>query len=241
MATKASYGLDGPEFMRGFLGGGVALAVAGEFVSLLPLPGWAILSLRIVLWGGGAVCLMLACIMLTYSLHGKMRMRDYMLSLIPWRGDEAVLDIGTGRGLLAIGATHRTDTPVVAIDLWDEKDLSGNTFANAARNAQIENVADKITWTSADATALSFASERFDVVLSLLCLHNIEDANKRTDACNEIARVLKPGGVALIGDYVPTTGYAADFARAGLYVQFSRPHFAQAQGPMWLVVATKPT
>jgi hypothetical protein len=42
--------------------------------------------------------------MVWYSKVGKLRMRDRVLELILWRGDEMVLDIGCGRGLLLIGA-----------------------------------------------------------------------------------------------------------------------------------------
>ena len=45
--------------------------------------------------------------MLVYSKWGKFRHRDRMLNMIAWRGDEHVLDVGTGRGLLIIGAAKR--------------------------------------------------------------------------------------------------------------------------------------
>jgi arsenite methyltransferase len=43
--------------------------------------------------------------MLAYSL--KLNIRDRMLDMIHWKGNETVLDTGTGRGLLAIGAAKR--------------------------------------------------------------------------------------------------------------------------------------
>ena len=80
----------------------------------------------------------------------------------------------------------------------------------------------------------------FDRVLSLLCLHNIEGRTGQVRSCREIARVLKPGGVALIADYVPTGRYASAFAGAGLHVVSSRPYFATALSLMWVVRAEKP-
>ena len=44
---------------------------------------------------------------LLYVKVGKFRHRDFMLSLHPWRGDEQVLDVGCGRGLLLAGAAKR--------------------------------------------------------------------------------------------------------------------------------------
>jgi arsenite methyltransferase len=87
---------------------------------------------------------------------------------------------------------------------------------------------------------MSFPDAMFDVVLSLLCLHNIDDARERADACREIARVLKPGGTVLLGDYVPTHDYAAALAAAGLTVRSSRPYFREAYGLTWIVEAVKP-
>ena len=56
----------------------------------------------------------------------------------------------------------------------------------------------------------------FDVVLSNLCIHNIPDQEGRAQACREIARVLKPGGTALISDFILTGFYEKVFAAAGL-------------------------
>src|SRR5215472_6849374 len=42
--------------------------------------------------------------MLFYSKVGKLQLRERLLDKIPWRGDEFVLDIGCGRGLLTVGA-----------------------------------------------------------------------------------------------------------------------------------------
>ena len=54
-------------------------------------------------------------------------------------------------------------------------------------------------------------------MLSNLCIHNIPDAG-RAQACREIARVLKPGGTALISDFVKTGFYQKVFDGAGLQV-----------------------
>jgi arsenite methyltransferase len=48
---------------------------------------------------------------------------------------------------------------------------------------------------------MSFPDEYFDVVLSNLCLHNIYNVPGRVQACREIARVLKPGGLTVISDF----------------------------------------
>jgi hypothetical protein len=55
----------------------------------------------------GVILLPLAGAQVLFSKVGKLRERDRLLDSIPWRGDEAVLDVGCGRGLLLVGAAKR--------------------------------------------------------------------------------------------------------------------------------------
>ena len=156
-------------------------------------------------------------LMLAYAKWGKFRHRDRMLSMISWRGDEQVLDVGTGRCLLLIGAARRLSTGKgIGIDVWSARDLSGNSLERTQANIELEGVKDKVELRSDDARKLSFSDASFDVVLSNLCIHNIPDKQGRAQACREIARVLKPGGTALISDFVLTGFYKKVFDRAGL-------------------------
>ncbi|MBA0085829.1 MAG: 50S ribosomal protein L11 methyltransferase, partial [Acidobacteria bacterium Pan2503] len=57
--------------------------------------------------------------MLFYSKVGKLALRERLLDKIPWRGDESVLDVGCGRGLLAVGAAKRVSSgTVTGVDVW---------------------------------------------------------------------------------------------------------------------------
>jgi len=157
--------------------------------------------------------------MLLYAKWGKFRHRDRMLNMLLWRGDEQVLDVGTGRGLLLIGAARRlTSGCGTGIDVWSTKDLSGNSLARTQSNVEVEGVKEKVTLKSEDARKLSFPDASFDVVLSNLCIHNIPGAEGRAQACREIARVLKPGGTALVSDFIKTGFYQKIFAASGLKV-----------------------
>lgn len=62
-------------------------------------------------------------LMIYYAKAGKFRCRDRILNFIDWKGQEAVLDVGTGRGLLLIGAAKRTTGRAVGIDLWSQEDF----------------------------------------------------------------------------------------------------------------------
>jgi ubiquinone/menaquinone biosynthesis C-methylase UbiE len=189
--------------------------------SLRPFPSSALLGIMLAV--AGVVPLLLGLEMLEYGLGGKLRTRDALLDLIAWRGDEQVLDVGTGAGLLLIGAAKRLahGGRAIGIDIWSAKDLSNNGDAATRANIAIEGVADRVEVRTEDATRLSLDDATFDVVVSLLCLHYIEPKPDQAKACREIARVLKPGGRVVIGDYVPTHGYAAALADAGLEVRRS--------------------
>jgi ubiquinone/menaquinone biosynthesis C-methylase UbiE len=161
-------------------------------------------------------------LMLLYAKWGKFRHRDRMLAMIPWKGNEMVLDVGTGRGLLMIGAAkHLTSGKSVGIDIWSAKDLSGNRPEATLRNAELEGVREKVEVKGEDASAMTFADASFDVVLSNLCIHNIPSREGRDKACREIVRVLKPGGRALISDFIRTGEYADAFRGAGVQVERS--------------------
>jgi len=114
--------------------------------------------------------------------------------MLTWKGNERVLDIGTGRGLLMIGAAKRLTTGKSSgIDIWNKKDLSNDTYEAALRNAELEGVENKVEIRNADALDIPFADNNFDYVLSNLCIHNIGSQRGRSVVCREIIRVLKPG------------------------------------------------
>ena len=92
--------------MTGLLGGGVAGVLAGCGL----LARWNDAPVRILAIGicaAAMVPLILGALMVAYALGGKARMRERMLDAVPWSGDEQVLDIVTGGGLLLIGAAQR--------------------------------------------------------------------------------------------------------------------------------------
>ena len=197
--AKANYGSDAPTVLRNLIIG----AVACYLLAVLMVPAFF----------GPALGLTFAVLMMLWSsLYAKFKARDSLLNGIPWRGDERVLDVGCGHGLMLIGAAKRLKSGrATGIDIWQNVDQAGNSADATRRNAEIEGVSVDIQ--DGDARKIPFADETFDVVVSSLALHNIYDAKEREQALSEIARVTKHGGYAGIIDI--RHNYAPIFERLG--------------------------
>lgn len=219
MPSKPDYGIDAPTVIRNLLvAGGAAIALC------LVLPSFRVGNVRFVLYPGmiwtGAWFIAPAILMILYAKVGKFRHRDRIVGCVQWTGNERVLDVGTGRGLLLAGAAKKLTTGhAVGIDIWNQEDLSGNNVQNLLRNLELEGVREKTEVKSEDAQKMSFSDASFDVVLSNVCLHNIYNKPGRAQACKEIARVLKPSGVAVISDFRHMSEYRDTFSRLGLQVR----------------------
>jgi len=201
---KPDYGIDAPGVIRNLF---VAAAACAAMIWILPTVKVGGVTVIITpMWRNTAIgCATGGVLMLVYSKFMKFRHRDRMLAMVNWRGDERVLDVGTGAGLLLIGAAKRLTTgKATGIDVWSLVDLSGNVLERTLRNAVLESVNEKVEVLDGDARSMRFADGTFDVVVSNLVIHNIPSRQGRDEACREIVRVLKPGGVAVISDFVKT-------------------------------------
>ncbi|WP_395316876.1 class I SAM-dependent methyltransferase [Variovorax sp. UC74_104] len=117
---------------------------------------------------------------------------------------EAVLDVGTGTGVVAVTAARR-GARVTGLDLTPE-------LIEAAReNAGISGHGD-IAWTEGDAENLPYADASFDVVLSQFG-HMF--APRPEVAISEMRRVLKPGGRIAFATWPPEHFVGRMFAFIG--------------------------
>jgi arsenite methyltransferase len=225
-SDKPDYGLDAPGVVRNLLIAGAAglliwtTAYFGLWSGLLKVGPIAGIELRFpaagALWPG-AGCTAMALWMLWSSKVGKVRERETLLDRIPWTGAERVLDVGCGRGLLLVGAARRlTGGRATGIDIWQAEDLSGNRPEATLENARREGVADRVEVKTADMRKIPFADGSFDVVVSSQAIHNIYDSGGRAQAIGEVARVLAPGGRALLRDIRHVRDYAATLAQHGV-------------------------
>jgi SAM-dependent methyltransferase len=100
-----------------------------------------------------------------------------------------VVDLGCGTGELVVALSRRLrDARIVGID------LSPDMLLFAGRHATTDG---RLRFTVGDAASLPFDDASVDLVVSTLSLHHW---SQPSDAFAEIARVLRPGGVALIYD-----------------------------------------
>ena len=165
----------------------------------------------------GITFLAVGAIMVWSSRVGKLHMRDRVLDSLPWRGDEKVLDVGCGRGLMLIGAAKRLKAgKATGVDIWQSEDLSGNNPEATLNNAKAEGVADRIKIENADARKLPQPDASVDTIVSSLAIHNIPSRDDRLKALAEMVRVLKPGGHVAILDILHTADYAKELQRLGL-------------------------
>jgi arsenite methyltransferase len=240
--SRPNYGLDAPGVVRNIAVIGAALALLGVLSNFVPSTG-ALAWLRPaqgMFWSPAIFLLGTAGAMVWGSRVGKLRFRDRVLDAIPWRGDEHVLDVGCGHGLMLIGAAKRLTTGrAIGIDLWQKEDQAGNSPEATMANARLEGVADRVEVKDGDARTIPFADASFDVVLSSWALHNIYDPEQRAVAVREIARVLKPGGRAALVDIRYTTQYAEVLTAAGLDTRRTGPSLLFVV-PTFTVWATKP-
>jgi SAM-dependent methyltransferase len=221
MQQEPDYGIDAPGVIRNLLVVGIIGILAWAVTALaswfrlfqLPMPIPVIISMGLTT---GIGCCLMAAWMLWYSRIGKLRSRERLLDRITWSGDEQVLDVGCGRGLLLIGAAKRLITGrATGIDIWQVEDETGNSPEAPIENARKEQVAERVVVQTADMRKLPFDDGTFDVVISNAAIHNLYKAEDRIQAIREIARVMKPGGRAVIEDIRHHRQYARTFSQHG--------------------------
>lgn len=233
---RPDYGMDAPVIVRRLVVLGATAVVAAV---ILRAASFSILALAV--GAGGIWSIACAAVMVAGSKIGKLRLRDALLSRVAWRGDERVLDVGCGHGLLLVGVAKRLSTGrAVGIDIWRQTDQADNRPEKTANNARIEGVADRVEVRDGDARKLDFPDEAFDVVVSSFALHNIPASRERERAVREIVRVLKPGGRVAIVDVWRISQYRRVFRQAGMeHLWLSWPSFWFVV-PSFVLTAVKP-
>jgi ubiquinone/menaquinone biosynthesis C-methylase UbiE len=107
-----------------------------------------------------------------------------------------ILEVGCGPGLLSARLASSHELEVTGLDL----DPAMIELARANALVSSGGSGRRPTFVVGDVAALPFDDRSFDIVVSTFSLHHWSD---RAAGLNEIARVLAPGGRALIWDIKP--------------------------------------
>jgi ubiquinone/menaquinone biosynthesis C-methylase UbiE len=142
-------------------------------------------------------------------LINRQNLLEKFINLAELKGDETVLDLGTGSGFLAIGfAKYLKNGKSYGLDKFSLKsnglktqiinmikiNFFGNTLKNARGNSIIEKVEKKCDFIKTDITKpLYFPDEYFKIVTSSQFFYCISKKNRLT-IFKEINRVLKKDG-----------------------------------------------
>ncbi|WP_432926452.1 class I SAM-dependent methyltransferase [Microbispora sp. CA-135349] len=207
---RGNYGVDAPAVLTGLTVGGVLETALAVWLFAI---GWVVPA--VVLLIGGGVLIIGAALFAHTTLRGKFRVWDAELDRLGLSGDERVLDLGCGRGLVLLKAAARVPGgAATGVDLWTH-DQSGNSGEATLANARAEGVADRVALVTADVRGLPFPDATFDLVVSSLVVHNITDAEGRASAVREALRVLKPGGRLRLADIRNAHRYAEVLRECG--------------------------
>ena len=209
------YGLDGGRAVRAMFVVGLAAVIGGVVIVRWTLSGDLGLAYTLQIFGFSLV--IAASLAFASSRFGKLHARDRILARLKLRGDETVLDVGCGHGLLLIAAAKLLPCGrAVGIDLWSQWEQADNSREATLRNAALEGVEDRVSVHDGDMCKLPFGDRSFDAALAHFAIHNVHGRGRRREAIREIVRTLKQGGQVAISDIFSLNLYADELRKSDM-------------------------
>ena len=119
--------------------------------------------------------------------------KDAMMDWLAPRGGQRLLDVAGGTGDIAFRFLRRAPTAEATV-----LDMTESMLVEGRKRAEAEKMADRLSWVVADAMALPFAANTFDVYTVSFGIRNV---TRVADALSEAYRVLKPGGRLMVLEF----------------------------------------
>lgn len=124
------------------------------------------------------------------------RIHELVASLIKKQEGDSyrkVLDVGCGNASLTVKMARQfPEGKVYGVDYWGSD--WNYSKQQCERNAQLEGVGERVVFDKQSASSLAFADGDFDVIVSCLTFHEVNDAADKLTALREALRVLRKGG-----------------------------------------------
>jgi demethylmenaquinone methyltransferase/2-methoxy-6-polyprenyl-1,4-benzoquinol methylase len=115
--------------------------------------------------------------------------RKKVIELVAATNPDAVLDIATGTGDLAISMAGTNASRIVGLD------ISEGMLSVGRKKIAAKDLSERIEMVQADSEALPFENNSFDAITVAFGVRNFEHLEK---GLAEIHRVLKPGGIFVV-------------------------------------------
>ncbi len=113
-----------------------------------------------------------------------------------------VLDAGCGAGRTSVALCRALKkSRIVALDRFDSDYIEGGGRLLLEQNLQLAGLAERVRIESGDLTALPFADQSFDAVVSAHAIDHL--GPQKEQGLREALRVLRPGGRLLLIVWVP--------------------------------------
>ncbi len=115
--------------------------------------------------------------------------RKKVIEMVAATNPDAVLDIATGTGDLAISMAGTNASRIVGLD------ISEGMLSVGRKKIAAKDLSERIEMVQADSEALPFENNSFDAITVAFGVRNFEHLEK---GLGEIHRVLKPGGIFVV-------------------------------------------